>query len=134
MRSLTLFSLFFLIPAATAGHRRRKTPNQLTQKPLSRKTFFFFSDGPKIINPNPQISIPQILIFEIVDEIGYLDVNKLRISTEKEILSWALKVHKFGFGLSGDKAMIFCFVEFTEPKCALTAMEALQGICDGLKL
>lgn len=28
---------------------------------------------------------------------------------------------------SGDKAMIFCFVEFTEPKCALTAMEALQG-------
>ncbi|MCH86388.1 hypothetical protein A2U01_0007245 [Trifolium medium] len=22
--------------------------------------------------------------------------------------------------------MIFCFVEFTEPKCALTAMEALQ--------
>ncbi|XP_058781101.1 RNA-binding protein 2-like [Vicia villosa] len=28
---------------------------------------------------------------------------------------------------SGDKAMIFCFVEFTEPKYALTAMEALQG-------
>lgn len=25
--------------------------------------------------------------------------------------------------------MIFCFVEFTEPKCALTAMEALQGKC-----
>ncbi|XP_045806482.1 vacuolar cation/proton exchanger 3-like [Trifolium pratense] len=38
-------------------------------------------------------------MFEIVDEIGYLDVNKLRISIEKAILSWALKVHKFGFGL-----------------------------------
>ncbi|XP_045795150.1 vacuolar cation/proton exchanger 1c-like isoform X3 [Trifolium pratense] len=41
-------------------------------------------------------------MFEIVDEIGYLDVNKLRISTEKDILSWAVKVHKFGFGLEGE--------------------------------
>lgn len=29
---------------------------------------------------------------------------------------------------SGDKAMVLCFVEFADPKCALTAMEALQGI------
>ncbi|KAM1118662.1 hypothetical protein ACFX2I_042944 [Malus domestica] len=28
---------------------------------------------------------------------------------------------------SGDKAMVLCFVEFADPKCALTAMEALQG-------
>ncbi|KAJ1430285.1 RNA-binding domain superfamily [Sesbania bispinosa] len=28
---------------------------------------------------------------------------------------------------SGDKAMTLCFVEFVDPKCALTAMEALQG-------
>ncbi|GAB4854472.1 hypothetical protein Ancab_023055 [Ancistrocladus abbreviatus] len=28
---------------------------------------------------------------------------------------------------SGDKAMVFCFVEFDDSKCALTAMEALQG-------
>lgn len=28
---------------------------------------------------------------------------------------------------SGDKAIILCFVEFTDSKCALTAMEALQG-------
>ncbi|PRQ27998.1 putative nucleotide-binding alpha-beta plait domain-containing protein [Rosa chinensis] len=28
---------------------------------------------------------------------------------------------------SGDKAMVLCFVEFVDPKCALTAMEALQG-------
>ncbi|KAH6831105.1 hypothetical protein C2S53_009300 [Perilla frutescens var. hirtella] len=27
----------------------------------------------------------------------------------------------------GDKAMVLCFVEFTDAKCALTAMEALQG-------
>lgn len=27
----------------------------------------------------------------------------------------------------GDKAMVLCFVEFTDTKCALTAMEALQG-------
>ncbi|KAK9274251.1 hypothetical protein L1049_019065 [Liquidambar formosana] len=29
--------------------------------------------------------------------------------------------------LSGDKAMVLCFVEFSDAKCALTAMEALQG-------
>lgn len=28
---------------------------------------------------------------------------------------------------SGDKAMVLCFVEFDDGKCALTAMEALQG-------
>lgn len=28
---------------------------------------------------------------------------------------------------SGDKAYVLCFVEFTDSKCALTAMEALQG-------
>ncbi|XP_050215555.1 nuclear speckle RNA-binding protein A-like [Mercurialis annua] len=28
---------------------------------------------------------------------------------------------------SGDKAMVFCFVEFVDSKCAITAMEALQG-------
>ncbi|XP_027355736.1 RNA-binding protein 1-like [Abrus precatorius] len=28
---------------------------------------------------------------------------------------------------SGDKAMTLCFVEFIDPKCALTAMETLQG-------
>ncbi|XP_061993917.1 uncharacterized protein LOC133711847 [Rosa rugosa] len=28
---------------------------------------------------------------------------------------------------SGDKAMVLCFAEFVDPKCALTAMEALQG-------
>ncbi|CAN6682413.1 unnamed protein product [Malus baccata var. baccata] len=28
---------------------------------------------------------------------------------------------------SGDKAMVLCFVEFADAKCALTAMEALQG-------
>ncbi|KAL2926409.1 RNA-binding protein 1 [Bienertia sinuspersici] len=28
---------------------------------------------------------------------------------------------------SGDKAMVMCFVEFTDSKCALTAKEALQG-------
>ncbi|KAM7490577.1 hypothetical protein LguiA_033498 [Lonicera macranthoides] len=28
---------------------------------------------------------------------------------------------------SGDKAMVLCFVEFTDAKCALTALEALQG-------
>lgn len=28
---------------------------------------------------------------------------------------------------SGDKAMVLCFVEFDDAKCALTAMEALQG-------
>ncbi|KAG5045065.1 hypothetical protein JHK86_014471 [Glycine max] len=28
---------------------------------------------------------------------------------------------------SGDKAMTLCFVEFVDSKCALTAMEALQG-------
>ncbi|TKY74883.1 RNA-binding protein with multiple splicing [Spatholobus suberectus] len=28
---------------------------------------------------------------------------------------------------SGDKAMTLCFVEFIDSKCALTAMEALQG-------
>lgn len=27
----------------------------------------------------------------------------------------------------GDKAMVLCFVEFTDAKCAITAMEALQG-------
>ncbi|KAL6523980.1 hypothetical protein OROMI_031075 [Orobanche minor] len=30
-------------------------------------------------------------------------------------------------GHRGDKAMVLCFVEFTEAKCALTALEALQG-------
>jgi len=30
---------------------------------------------------------------------------------------------------SGDKAMTLCFVEFVDSKCALTALEALQGIC-----
>ncbi|KAL2489622.1 RRM domain-containing protein [Forsythia ovata] len=29
--------------------------------------------------------------------------------------------------ISGDKAMVLCFVEFTDAKCALTAKEALQG-------
>ncbi|GAV56982.1 RRM_1 domain-containing protein [Cephalotus follicularis] len=28
---------------------------------------------------------------------------------------------------SGDRAMVLCFVEFADPKCAVTAMEALQG-------
>ncbi|CAI9093736.1 OLC1v1029290C1 [Oldenlandia corymbosa var. corymbosa] len=28
---------------------------------------------------------------------------------------------------SGDKSMVFCFVEFADLKCAFTAMEALQG-------
>lgn len=28
---------------------------------------------------------------------------------------------------SGDKAVVLCFVEFNDPKCALTAMDALQG-------
>ncbi|RZC52870.1 hypothetical protein C5167_021306 [Papaver somniferum] len=28
---------------------------------------------------------------------------------------------------SGDKAMVLCFVEFSDTKCALTAMDALQG-------
>lgn len=28
---------------------------------------------------------------------------------------------------SGDKAMVLCFVEFDDAKCALTALEALQG-------
>ncbi|XP_052210459.1 RNA-binding protein 1-like isoform X2 [Diospyros lotus] len=28
---------------------------------------------------------------------------------------------------SGDKALVLCFVEFADAKCALTAMEALQG-------
>ncbi|KAK9699719.1 hypothetical protein RND81_08G191700 [Saponaria officinalis] len=28
---------------------------------------------------------------------------------------------------SGDKATVLCFVEFNDPKCALTAMDALQG-------
>jgi hypothetical protein len=28
---------------------------------------------------------------------------------------------------SGDKATVLCFVEFTDAKCALTALEALQG-------
>ncbi|KAL9227227.1 hypothetical protein vseg_002947 [Gypsophila vaccaria] len=28
---------------------------------------------------------------------------------------------------SRDKAMVLCFVEFNDPKCALTAMDALQG-------
>ncbi|XP_062160223.1 RNA-binding protein 2-like [Alnus glutinosa] len=28
---------------------------------------------------------------------------------------------------SGDKATVLCFVEFADPKCALTAMEAIQG-------
>lgn len=28
---------------------------------------------------------------------------------------------------SGDKAMVLCFVEFNDSKCALTALEALQG-------
>uniref|UniRef100_A0A7N0RCZ7 RRM domain-containing protein n=2 Tax=Kalanchoe fedtschenkoi TaxID=63787 RepID=A0A7N0RCZ7_KALFE len=28
---------------------------------------------------------------------------------------------------SGDKSMVLCFVEFDDAKCALTAMEALQG-------
>ncbi|WCJ29414.1 RNA-binding protein 2 [Euphorbia peplus] len=27
----------------------------------------------------------------------------------------------------GDKAMVFCFVEFVDAKCAITAMKALQG-------
>lgn len=27
----------------------------------------------------------------------------------------------------GDKAMVLCFVEFTDAKCAVTAMDALQG-------
>ncbi|EEF46100.1 RNA-binding protein 2 [Ricinus communis] len=27
----------------------------------------------------------------------------------------------------GDKAMVYCFVEFADAKCAITAMEALQG-------
>ncbi|KAF3446071.1 hypothetical protein FNV43_RR11250 [Rhamnella rubrinervis] len=35
-------------------------------------------------------------------------------------------VHK-GPRHSGDKAMVLCFVEFVDEKCALTAMEALQG-------
>lgn len=30
---------------------------------------------------------------------------------------------------SDDKAMTLCFVEFVDSKCALTALEALQGIC-----
>lgn len=29
---------------------------------------------------------------------------------------------------SGEKAMVLCFVEFVDEKCALTAMEALQGM------
>lgn len=28
---------------------------------------------------------------------------------------------------NGDKAMTLCFVEFVDSKCALTALEALQG-------
>lgn len=28
---------------------------------------------------------------------------------------------------SGDKAMVLCFVEFMDSKCAVTAMEALNG-------
>ncbi|PNX88180.1 hypothetical protein L195_g044282, partial [Trifolium pratense] len=62
----------FQIPASHRRRKIQKIPNQLTQKPLSCKTFFFLSAGPKIINPNPQISIPQILIcmFEILHEIG----------------------------------------------------------------
>ena len=27
----------------------------------------------------------------------------------------------------GDKAMVLCFVEFTDAKCAVTAMDSLQG-------
>lgn len=30
---------------------------------------------------------------------------------------------------SGDKAVVLCFVEFNDGKCALTALEALQGVC-----
>lgn len=29
---------------------------------------------------------------------------------------------------SGDKAMVLCFVEFTDTRCALAAVEALQGL------
>ncbi|CAK9136660.1 unnamed protein product [Ilex paraguariensis] len=29
--------------------------------------------------------------------------------------------------MSGDKALVLCFVEFSDAKCALTALEALQG-------
>ncbi|OVA04473.1 RNA recognition motif domain [Macleaya cordata] len=35
-------------------------------------------------------------------------------------------VHK-GARRAGDKAMVLCFVEFSDAKCALTAMDALQG-------
>lgn len=29
---------------------------------------------------------------------------------------------------SGDQPMVLCFVEFNDAKCALTALEALQGL------
>lgn len=29
---------------------------------------------------------------------------------------------------SGDKAMVLCFVEFADTRCALSALEALQGL------
>lgn len=29
---------------------------------------------------------------------------------------------------SGDQAMVLCFVEFNDAKCAMTALEALQGL------
>lgn len=29
---------------------------------------------------------------------------------------------------TGDRAMVLCFVEFDDPKCARTAMDALYGI------
>lgn len=37
-----------------------------------------------------------------------------------------LMLYEYGLQ-SGDKAYVLCFVEFNDSKCALTAMEALQG-------
>jgi hypothetical protein len=49
-------------PPATGSSRATLSLSPANHNSLTHAFFFFLSAGPKIINPNPKISIPKILI------------------------------------------------------------------------
>ncbi|GFQ02626.1 protein maternally expressed gene 5 [Phtheirospermum japonicum] len=110
------------------GHRRDELggigpgiPDVSFERPNSLRR----SIGPPIVEAEAEAEVSNVLFVDGLPtdctrrEIGHLfrpfiGFRELRV------------VHKEP-RRRGDKAMVLCFVEFTEAKCALTALEALQG-------
>ncbi|CAJ2633051.1 unnamed protein product [Trifolium pratense] len=81
MRSLTLFSLFSLIPAATRPpppppENPKSNPIQLTQKPLSRKTSSSSQMGRKSSTPTPKFQFLKFCSLKLSMKLGiWMSIN-----------------------------------------------------------